>query len=209
MSVLVKGEGAAVASTTRERMIEAAVRALQHRGLAGMSFTDVLVNSGAARGAIYHHFPGGKHQLVAEAAGRNGQDVRAHLAALPTASPRGVVQAFLAQVRPVMLATSQGSGCAVAAVTVQPDGDSDELRRVAATAFASWAEQLGSALRTAGMAPAPAADLASLLVALLEGAQVLCRAAGDVEPFERAARAVLPLVETRATPQGSRPGRGR
>jgi prevent-host-death family protein len=40
-----------------------------------MSFTDILASSsGAARGAIYHHFPGGKTQLVAEAAQRNGAE---------------------------------------------------------------------------------------------------------------------------------------
>ncbi|MQY31444.1 hypothetical protein NRB56_70530 [Nocardia sp. RB56] len=44
------------------------------------------------------------------------------------------------------------------------------------------------------MSPEAEADLARLLIALLEGAQVLCRAAGDREPFERAARAVLAAV---------------
>ncbi|MEU3069077.1 hypothetical protein ABZ712_19585 [Streptomyces sp. NPDC006906] len=38
----------------------------------GMSFTDVLTQSGAARGAIYHHFPGGKNQLATEAAVQHG-----------------------------------------------------------------------------------------------------------------------------------------
>lgn len=69
-----------MASETRERMVGAAVVALQRRGMAGMSFTEILTTSGAARGAIYHHFPGGKSQLVAEAAARNGADVRAQLA---------------------------------------------------------------------------------------------------------------------------------
>ena len=55
-------------SDTRTRMIEATVEALQRQGVAGMSFTGVLAASGAARGAIYHHFPGGKAQIVAEAA---------------------------------------------------------------------------------------------------------------------------------------------
>jgi AcrR family transcriptional regulator len=58
-----------------------------------MSFTEVLENSGAARGAIYHHFPGGKAQIVAEAAARNGHHVRAHLAGLPADDPQAVVEA--------------------------------------------------------------------------------------------------------------------
>ena len=42
---------------------------MRRNGLAGTSFTEVLADSGAARGAIYHHFPGGKSELV-EARGR-------------------------------------------------------------------------------------------------------------------------------------------
>src|SRR4051812_23226345 len=121
-----------MAKDTRTRMVDAAVVALRQRGLAGMSFSDVLAASGAARGAIYHHFPGGKRQLVAEAASRNGQEVRAHLARLPTTSPVAVVEAFLAGVRPVLEESAQGSGCAVAAVTLDLDADSADLRGVAA-----------------------------------------------------------------------------
>ena len=91
-----------MAGGTRDRMIDATVEALQRHGVAGMSFTEVLDRSGAARGAIYHHFPGGKSELVAEAAARNGEDVRTHLAALPAGSPDEVVTAFLAAVRPVL-----------------------------------------------------------------------------------------------------------
>ena len=91
-----------MAADTRTRMIEATVEALRRQGVAGMSFTEVLNGSGAARGAIYHHFPGGKAQLVAEAAERNGRDVRDHLAALPSGTPGAVVRAFLAAIRPVV-----------------------------------------------------------------------------------------------------------
>jgi AcrR family transcriptional regulator len=178
---------------TRTRMIEAAVDALQHHGVAGMSFTDVLDASGAARGAIYHHFPDGKAQLVAEAATRNGHDIREHLAALPTDSPRTVIDAFLTAVRPVVAASAAGSGCAVAAVTVG-SRDDDTLRRVAAHAFASWVETLTDRLSAAGLPHDQAADLATTLIILLEGAHVLCRATGTTEPFEQAVRTATTLI---------------
>jgi AcrR family transcriptional regulator len=186
-------------SDTRTRMIEATVAALQRRGVAGMSFTGVLAASGAARGAIYHHFPGGKAQLVAEAAARNGQDVRAFLAALPAERPAAVVRAFLAAVRPVVEASACGGGCAVAAVTVHAgtDDDNDALRQVAATAFASWADQLAERLTTAGLAPGEAGDLAAMLMTVLQGAHVMCRAAGTLQPFDQAARAATALAMSR------------
>ncbi|MGF1431680.1 TetR/AcrR family transcriptional regulator [Kitasatospora sp. LaBMicrA B282] len=185
-----------MAGETRERMIEATVAALQQRGVAGMSFTDVLASSGAARGAIYHHFPGGKAQLVAEAAERNGCEVRARLAALPAEHPATVVGAFLELVRPVVEASAAGGGCAVAAVTVGAGTAADDatLRQVAASAFTGWVDQLAERLTAAGLAPAAAADLAATLITLLQGAHVLCRAAGDVEPFERVVRTANALV---------------
>ncbi|GAB2442927.1 TetR/AcrR family transcriptional regulator [Nocardia tengchongensis] len=182
-------------SDTKARMIDAAIDALQRRGVAGMSFTEILDASGAARGAIYHHFPGGKGELVAEAATRNGQDVRAHMAALPGTTPTAIVDNFLDAVRPVVAASAGGGGCAVAAITVEPDGDA--LRAIADTAFTSWTTALAERLGATGVEPAEAADLATALIGLLEGAHILCRAAGTLEPFERTARAATELIRSR------------
>src|SRR5690242_20447853 len=63
-------EGERVASDSRERMVRAAVELFRERGYAATSFGDVLARSGAPRGSIYHHFPGGKEELAAEALSR-------------------------------------------------------------------------------------------------------------------------------------------
>ncbi|WP_395296784.1 TetR/AcrR family transcriptional regulator [Kitasatospora hibisci] len=182
-----------MARETRSRMVDAAVDALRERGLQGMSFTDVLAQSGAARGAIYHHFPRGKNQLAAEAALQHGREVRDRLAELRAADPKGVALAFVDFARPVALAAARGAGCAVAAVTVPANEDGGDLCRAAAETFASWTEQLARNLREAGLPAADAEDKAALLIALLEGAQVLCRASGNTEPFERAVRTAMTL----------------
>ncbi|CAO5238695.1 TetR/AcrR family transcriptional regulator [Frankia sp. AgKG'84/4] len=185
---------------TRSRMVDAAIRGLQRHGAAGMSFTDVLQDSGAARGAIYHHFPGGKTQLVAEAAARNGEEVRAALATLPAGDPRTVVTAFLDAIRPVLAASTAGGGCAVAAITVgagEPGSGETDLRRAAAGIFASWGQILAERLESPDLAPTEAGELATTLIMLLEGAHVLCRAAGDLEPFEQAARTAVALTRAR------------
>ena len=174
-------------------MIDAAVVALQHRGVAGMSFTEILAATGAARGAIYHHFPGGKSELVAEAAARNGEDVRMVLDALPGDTPGAVVRTFLDLVRPVVAASAAGGGCAVAAVTVEPE--SEDLRHVAAAAFGTWTCALAARLGAAGVPARAAEELATTLIALLEGAHVLCRAAGVIDPFEQMARATAQLFD--------------
>src|SRR3954451_4795617 len=51
----------------RERMIQSALILMGERGIEATSFSQVIEHSGAPRGSIYHHFPGGKAQLVEEA----------------------------------------------------------------------------------------------------------------------------------------------
>ena len=57
----------AMARDTRTRMLETTARLLQHRGYYGTALSDILEQSGAPRGSLYFHFPGGKDQLVVEA----------------------------------------------------------------------------------------------------------------------------------------------
>lgn len=179
---------------TRSRMLDAATAALQRHGVAGMSFTEVLRDSGAARGAIYHHFPRGKAQLVAEATARTGGEVRSHLSQLSEDTPQALVEAFLGIVRPVVQASTEGGGCVVAAATVDAD---ETLRRIAADTFDSWVEQLAERFITTGLTEREATDLSTTLITLLEGAHVLCRAEGGLEPFDQVARTAVALVGAR------------
>jgi AcrR family transcriptional regulator len=184
---------------TRDRMVDAAIDALRRDGVAGMSFTDVLEASGAARGAIYHHFPGGKSELVAEAVDRNARDVSAQLSQLRPGSPRSVVKEFTALIRPVVEASAAASSCAVAAGAMAGSEQRDRhlLQRAAGDAIASWINVLRERLEQSGVEPRGAAELASLLIATLEGAHVLVRAERRIEPFDQAARALEGLVASR------------
>src|SRR5436305_14802456 len=54
-------------SDAKERMVRSAARLFSVRGVDGTSFADVLEDSGAPRGSIYHHLRDGKRQLAEEA----------------------------------------------------------------------------------------------------------------------------------------------
>src|SRR5580658_10459280 len=48
----------------RTNMVKGAAGLLATKGVEGTSFAEVLAATGAPRGSIYHHFPGGKSELV-------------------------------------------------------------------------------------------------------------------------------------------------
>lgn len=52
------------AKPTRERLLEAAEEHLRQGGYSGLSLRDVAVASGIRKPGLYHHFPGGKDELV-------------------------------------------------------------------------------------------------------------------------------------------------
>src|SRR5688500_4555896 len=55
------------ASPSRDRMIEAAIVLMRRSGYSGVGINEVLAESGAPKGSMYHYFPEGKRQVAIEA----------------------------------------------------------------------------------------------------------------------------------------------
>src|SRR5262249_55711299 len=180
---------------------------------AAMELRDVAARGDAPRGSIYHHFPGGKAQLAAEAAALDGARVRAGIER--SFAERGVRETLLrfgdvfrtrAADRPALI------GCPVApAALARPE---DPARAAAATAaFRSWEATIEAALEREGVAPERAAPFAALVVSTVEGALLRARAAGDHGPLDDAfaglAQALDALLPRRPSRAGGRPGSGR
>lgn len=175
-------------------MIRGAAELLAERGLQGTSFADLIERTGAPRGSIYHHFPGGKDELVREAVRRVGTGVVALLDALDAASPGEVLDAFVGGWQLVLEGSDYRSGCAVGAVSIGAGADAPELLPVAGEVFRSWRAALTDALRRAGARPADADELAVTAIAVVEGGLVLGRATRDPEVFEVLRRRLRRLV---------------
>jgi AcrR family transcriptional regulator len=167
---------------SRERMVRAAVDLFRERGYAATSFSDVLERSGAPRGSIYHHFPGGKDQLASEAVQWYADRVAR---ALDRAGPATeVVELFLSSSREALVASDFSAGCAVAAVTLDLGPGEYRLHPSVANAFGRWRTVLSEAFTREGATPAQARRLAAFTVAAVEGALILARAERSARPLD-------------------------
>jgi AcrR family transcriptional regulator len=167
---------------TRQRMIEGAARLLAKHGLAATSFSTVLAESGAPRGSIYFHFPGGKDELVMAAIAATEGRVTGLLDAGSGASAVAVTDAFLDAWRALLTGADYNAGCALVAVTVATD--TPAVRGRAGEAFRTWRGRLAQALNSGGLPEAQATATAAMLLAAAEGAVVMCRAERDIAPFD-------------------------
>ena len=177
--------GAALAredQSTRDRMVVGAATLLAQRGLQSTSFSEVLEFTGAPRGSVYHHFPGGKDQLVKAALDFVSAQMGGYFSPEEGASPEEVTDLFLRLWRGILRRFDFKAGCAVVAVTVA--ADSPELLDQAASVFRAWRSRLVGLLAAGGVAEEDAIPFAATLLAASEGAVVLSRGERSLEPFD-------------------------
>ncbi len=189
-----------MATSTAEQMVRGAAALLATVGLQGASMRGVVDATGAPRGSIYHHFPGGKAELVTRAVELVGDTVVGVIEGLRGGSPVEVVSGLAGMWRTALLGSDLGSGCAVAAVTIAADGELPALTALTGEIFLRWQGSLASAFEEGGLGPPAAGALAATVVAAFEGALILARAQRDIEPFDRVTAGLELLARTQAPP---------
>jgi TetR/AcrR family transcriptional repressor of lmrAB and yxaGH operons len=184
-------------------MVRAAVELYRERGMLGTGFSDVLEASGAARGAIYHHFPGGREELAVAVIDANGADLRTFLGhLLERRGPAGAIRGFTAWYADRLDETGTRFGCPIAPAVLESALSSDAVAAAAAAAFDSWQSQLAAALRTSGVPAYRARRLAQTVVAGVEGALVLARARRSAGPIRAVGQELARLLDEAITSPG-------
>ena len=183
-------------SDSRDRMVSSAAALLGEHGASGVSIDRVLAHSGAPRGSVYHHFPGGRAQLIDEAVVSAGDFVAGLIeAAMDDPDPLRAVDAFFALWRERLVGSGFRAGCPIVAVAVETDDDAPEPARSAAAAFTRWQEDLAALLVRHGLSVERGRRLGSFVVAAVEGAVVMCRAERSAGPLDAAAVEIRDLLE--------------
>ena len=180
----------------RTRMVRGAADLLARGGLGGTSFREVLQRSSAPRGSVYHHFPGGKQELVAAAVNHVGDSLIAIIDGQAGRAADDVVAAVAAAMRHTLASSGLAAGCAVAAATVDAASEFPGLTDVASGVFRAWQAHLAAALHAGGIARPRADTLAVTVIAALEGAIILSRARHDITAYDHVTRELLAATRT-------------
>ncbi|MEP7091856.1 MAG: TetR/AcrR family transcriptional regulator [Nocardioidaceae bacterium] len=189
------------------RMVDSAVALLRERSSAGVTIDAVLAHSGAPRGSVYHHFPGGRDDLIAEAVTRAGLHVSRHIqqAASSGATPTEVVRGFVEFWERMLIRTDCLAGCPVVALTVDAQTEDGPQISLVAEVFADWHRELTPVLLRAGADPERARRLATMLISAIEGAVLLCRAQRSTQPLHDVHAELDVLLGTIARPADATP----
>ncbi len=183
-------------SSAREDMLAAAVELFSARGYEGVGVAELLEKSGAPRGSLYFHFPGGKQQIGAEVVARVGAEVAARFRGLHDS---GVdLDTFIERVFRTTAKESKErsyeASCPMAAIATGFGNSDVKLAEAVRRAFESWESEIGNAAKARGMSDTNATIFASAMMAAMEGAFILSKAQRSSAPHINACRAIKALA---------------
>lgn len=183
--------------STRTRMLVSAVEVLRERGAAGVTIDEVLSRSGAPRGSVYHHFPDGRNQILAEALQLAGNTIGTVIDRDAEGGGLPLVRTFVEFWERLLADSDFTAGCPVVAAAIGPLDDEPQLTEAAGEIFGRWRAALTRAFAADGFDRPDAASLAVMCIAALEGAVVLCRSSRTAEPLRDVAEQLEFLIKSR------------
>lgn len=182
----------------RGNIIRTAMRLFRRQGYAATGVLQIVAESGAPKGSLYHYFPKGKEELAAEAVALAGDHVAEMLA--DELAKSKTLKSFLSGVAGVyarwMKEGAYVSGCPIATTMLECAPGAPEIVVAGANAFDRWIDIVASAYEREGVARLGARRNAEAFIAAIEGALILARVRQKADPLKNVARAfALPAAD--------------
>ncbi len=170
-------------SATRERVIDCALALFQTQGYRGTGLNQIIAESGAPKGSLYHYFPEGKDQLACAAIEQASRVVIFELSRRVVGVTR--VSELITRLFDYFVESMEASdfkkGCPIATISLEEAGENERIRAACAQSYQSWLFMLTQAFIALGVAAPERA--ANQLLSSIEGALILSRVRKSSAPL--------------------------
>jgi TetR/AcrR family transcriptional repressor of lmrAB and yxaGH operons len=175
----------AKAAVHKGNLVRAAMRLFRRQGYASTGLAQILEESGAPKGSLYHYFPEGKEALGEAAVELAGGLVREKLAELAERSrePSAFLRAYAKTMAGWMDESAFRSGCPIATTLLETAPASPRITAAGVRAIDGWIDVIAGVFERAGSERREARSRAQLVVAAMEGALILARVRRSAQPI--------------------------
>ena len=187
-------------------MLATAAELLRETGAGGVTIDAVLARSGCPRGSVYHHFPGGRAQLLQEALQFAGDEITAAIEATVSGDGTTLLRQFAGMWRDALAASDYTAGSPVLAAATGAGPDERRLAVLAADILRRWRDAAAEAFHREGFNEGEARALAHTTIAALEGAVALCRSLRTLQPLDDVVGEMEFMIQAREFVMRSRVG---
>jgi AcrR family transcriptional regulator len=182
---------------TRDRILTATNELFRRFGYNGTSLSQVTTASAATTGSLYHFFPGGKDDLTLTVITTSGESYRQlfELVANAAPDPAQAVSDFFNAAARTLAESDYIDACPIGTIAREVASTNDALRLGADQVFSSWIDTATAHFAAHGLHHDRAHELATTIVAALEGGFVLARTRRDAELLRVVGRAMRHLAD--------------
>lgn len=181
---------------SRTALVRSAALLFRRQGYAATGVNQILESAGVKAGSLYHHFPDGKAELAAAVVDGVGGELT-HLLRTFLASdsrPADIVGRWIDMLADG-LRGDQRDGCPIEPIATESVAASPVVRAASARAFEDWCAAVAERLTLDGWSADSAAQTALAVIALIEGALILSRVAGNRTALDAAKGAARTLLD--------------
>ena len=180
---------------SRAALLDSAAVLFRRQGYAATGVNQILESAGVKAGSLYHHFPDGKQELAAVVVDSVGGDIERRLRGFLESdmAVADIVDAWI-DLMSAGLTSDQRDGCPIEPIATESVNASPQVRAASRRVFGGWCRAVADRLRADDWPTEDADQTALAVVALLEGALILSRIAGDTAALDAAKAATRTLL---------------
>ncbi len=169
---------------SRETHLPALFQLFRQQGYDGVSLANIAQATGLGKASLYHHFPGGKDEMVLATLGYAGDWLALNV--LQPLGEEGDAQELLEEMcdRLSQLYDEGRQPCILGTLTLGPVRD--DLHEVVKQGLARFIEAIAQLLIKAGLDPRSAQERSEDAVVMIQGSLLVSRGLDDPTPFQRA-----------------------
>ncbi|THF83416.1 TetR/AcrR family transcriptional regulator [Cohnella fermenti] len=170
---------------TKSLIIDIATKLFQKQGYTGTGLNEILKLGHLTKGALYHHFPGGKEELLLACIRSLHEAIAEDIESIFERQPTTAEAIGAVLDRLIFLYETEGTiaGYTISSVVSGIDTLSDPVRRACAQLYVEMQGIFRRRLAEDGLAAEKASSLALMVNASLEGGIVLCLTTQSTEPL--------------------------
>ena len=180
------------AAQHKDNLVRTAMRLFRRQGFASTGLQQIVAESGAPKGSVYHYFPTGKEGLGEAAISLAGELHHATLVALAERhrSPRAFLRGYCSTLAGWMEEGGFQSGDPIATTLLEMAPQSPGITAAGQRAIDGWIEVVREVLERDGTPRREARIRAELVVSAVQGALILARVRQSTKPILQVAKLV-------------------
>ena len=183
-------------SNVREHILQTTCDLMEKQGYHGTGLNEIVKESGAPKGSLYHYFPEGKEQIASEAVLQSGKATaeRIQNGLSGNSNAAKAIHDFILIVADHVESSGFAAGSPLTSVAMETATKSERINAACREAYALLETAFEEKLLESGFTKIKAEELGTFITAAVEGGIILSRTHHSGDPLRTVAKHLKVLL---------------